>query len=85
METPELTPSISKAKQILEHAFGTRINEALFRWKVSRPGARLHLSGTATLTSLDLSFPGMNAITIYDWASTAPGASFTGKSSPAAP
>ena len=65
---------IARALSILETAFRTQFNEDLYRWKVLRPGARLHLAEHATLTTLDLPIPGMDAVTTYDWASTARGA-----------
>src|SRR5262245_31265411 len=73
-EIADSVPSVVGALRILETAFGTHFDEDLFRWKVSRPGARLHLAEHATLTTLDLPIPGMDAVTVCDWASTARGA-----------
>ena len=74
MSLPGRALSVIGALRILETAFRTSFNEELFHWKVSRPGARLHLAEHATLTTLELPIPGMDAVTVYDWASTARGA-----------
>ena len=66
--------SIARALSILETAFRTQFNKDLFHWKLSRPGAQLHLAEHATITTLDLPIAGIDGVTTYDWASTERGA-----------